>query len=140
MTIKSKSEKQTIKIGKKISKKLKGGETLALIGNLGSGKTIFAKGIAKGLDIKKHITSPTFVLMKVYNLPHNKKNIKYFVHIDAYRLKSGQSLIDIGVKDWLNNESAVVAIEWANKVKEILPRNAKVVNIKQDKKNKEIRK
>lgn len=62
----TKSANETIALGKKFAKTLKGGEVVLLIGGLGSGKTTFVKGIAQGLGIKKNITSPTFVLMKVY--------------------------------------------------------------------------
>ncbi len=136
--MKTQSEKQTIKFGKKFSKKLNGGETLALIGNLGSGKTIFTKGIAKGLGINKHITSPTFVLMKKYKT--DKNNIKTFVHVDAYRLKDSKELLNIGIKDWFNKKDTVVVIEWADKVKDILPKNTKSIHFKQGSNDKEIRK
>jgi len=93
MNIITLSEKQTLDLGKKIAKELKGGETIALIGELGAGKTIFTKGIADGLRIKKYITSPTFVLMKVYPIDLKKNNkIKTLCHIDAYRLNSGKRL------------------------------------------------
>src|SRR6056297_790573 len=126
----SHSQEQTIKIAKKISHHLKGAETIALSGNLGAGKTVFIKGLAKSLGLEENITSPTFVLMKTYKLPNKKKNIEYFIHVDAYRLKGANELINIGIKDWFNKKNTVVAIEWANKIKNILPKNTKFVNIK----------
>jgi tRNA threonylcarbamoyladenosine biosynthesis protein TsaE len=93
--------------------------------------------LAAGLGILKTITSPTFVLMKIYktNKHESKTNlyksqIQWLCHIDAYRLKSGQDLIDIGLKDWLNQPNTIVVIEWANQVKDILPKNAIIVKIK----------
>ncbi len=140
------SEKQTIDLGKKIAKQLIGGETMALIGELGAGKTIFTKGIASGLGIKKIITSPTFVLMKIYKTNKhksktnlNESRIQKLCHVDAYRLKSGQDLIDIGIDDYLEQKSTVAVIEWANQVEDILPINTIFVKIKVgDKKNKRI--
>ncbi|NCF74890.1 MAG: tRNA (adenosine(37)-N6)-threonylcarbamoyltransferase complex ATPase subunit type 1 TsaE [Xanthomonadaceae bacterium] len=122
----SKNEKQTLSFAKNFAKKLKGGDIILLIGNLGSGKTIFVKGIAKALNIKKSISSPTFNIIKIYNIPHNldKKNkIKYLCHIDAYRLKNQKDLKILGIDEILSSQKTVTLIEWANKVKNILPKN-----------------
>jgi len=145
------SEKQTLSLGKKIAKKLIGGEVLALNGELGSGKTVLIKGIAAGLGIKKHITSPTFVVMKIHNTDsHGKKHgltrtntkipcksvlsqrksLRWLCHIDAYRLNSGQDLINIGVKDWLAKPNTITVIEWAERVKNILPKDAITIKLK----------
>jgi len=123
------SEKQTLDLSKKIAKELKGGETIALIGELGAGKTIFTKGIANGLGIKKIITSPTFVLMKVYPINLNNNKIKTLCHIDAYRLNSGKDLIDIGINDYLGQKNTITIIEWADQVEDILPINTIFVKI-----------
>ncbi|MDP3986265.1 MAG: tRNA (adenosine(37)-N6)-threonylcarbamoyltransferase complex ATPase subunit type 1 TsaE, partial [Candidatus Veblenbacteria bacterium] len=82
------SASQTRALGTKLAGELKGGELLALTGHLGSGKTTFLKGLAKGLGVKDTVTSPTFVLMKVYPAKH--KNIRTFVHVDCYRLPAGR--------------------------------------------------
>jgi len=126
------SEKQTFNLGLKFAQNLQGGEIIGLIGELGAGKTVFIKGLSRGLGIKKTITSPTFVLMKVYQI-QNKK-IKNLCHVDAYRLKSGQDLIDIGIKDYLGKSNAVTVIEWADRVKSILPKNKIIVKIRSGKK------
>ena len=131
MTIITQSEKQTLNLGKKIALELKGGEVIGFIGELGTGKTVFIKGLAQGLNIKNIITSPTFVLMKIYK---TKGLIKQLCHVDAYRLKSSQDLIDIGIKDYLSKKTAVTVIEWANQVKNILPKNKILVKIKFGKK------
>ncbi len=131
------SERETISLGKRIAKQLKGGETIALIGELGAGKTIFTKGIAGGLKVKKIITSPTFVLMKIYKTNEDKhrtssskSGIQKLCHVDAYRLKSGQDLIDIGINDYLGQKDTITIIEWANQVDSILPKDAIFVKIK----------
>jgi len=110
----TKNSKATENLGQLMAKELNGGETLALLGNLGAGKTTFLKGLAKGLGIKQTITSPTFVLIKVY--PVKKKNIKQLVHVDCYRLPALE-LMAIGLNDYLNDPHTIVAIEWANKIK-----------------------
>ena len=115
----TKSEKQTFNLGKKIAKTHKGGEVLALTGDLGAGKTVLVKGIANGLGVKKIVTSPTFVLMKVYPLKNKSHKL---VHVDCYRTTNSQEIIDIGTTEYFGREDAITVIEWAEKIKDILPR------------------
>lgn len=123
----TKSPKQTQKIAAKISRKIlklkpnKKAAVIGLIGDLGSGKTVFAKGFAKGLGLKENITSPTFVLMKVYSLLVTRYS--YLVHIDAYRLKKPKDLIDLGFKNLIRDSKNIILIEWADRIKSILPKN-----------------
>ncbi len=135
----SKSEKQTREIAEKLTAKLKGGEVLALIGDLGSGKTVFAKGLAKALGVKQIVTSPTFVLMKVYviNLKFKTQNSKIntLAHIDAYRLNSGDDLAAIGALEYFKDKNCVTLIEWADRVKDILPKTAIMIKFKVKKDN-----
>lgn len=126
MKVISHSEKATQKFAFDFAKKLKGGETIGLIGDLGAGKTAFVKGLAKGLGIKKTITSPTFVVMKVYPVKHT--TIKHLVHVDAYRVKTATSLTAIGLEDYIKSNDSVVVIEWADLVEEILPKNIIIIN------------
>ena len=114
------SEKETFELGEKLAKKLKGGEIIGLEGELGAGKTILAKGIAMGLGIKKNITSPTFVVMKIYKIKNPKLKIQNLVHVDAYRIEGEQELVDIGLGEYLGSKNLVVIIEWADKVKKML--------------------
>ena len=86
---------------------------IGLEGELGSGKTTFIQGMAKGLEIKEKITSPTFVIMRRYG---------WFCHIDCYRLNSPQDLLDLGFKEIISQPNIVV-IEWAEKIKKILPKD-----------------
>lgn len=123
------SEKETFDFGFKFGQKLKRGEIIALQGNLGAGKTVLAKGIAKGLGIKKIVNSPTFNIMKIYKIPKHPI-LKLLIHIDAYRLKNYKDLINIGSQEYFNRSDSVVIIEWAEKIKKILPKNAKKIKIK----------
>ncbi|MBU0722580.1 tRNA (adenosine(37)-N6)-threonylcarbamoyltransferase complex ATPase subunit type 1 TsaE [Patescibacteria group bacterium] len=134
----SASEKQTLDFAKKFSKNLTGGQVLGLTGNLGAGKTVFTKGLALGIGIKKNITSPTFVLMKVYPVKSvrssekkslDKPRIKFLVHIDACRIKSTHDLIAIGADEYFKRPDTITVIEWADKIKKILPKKAKFVKI-----------
>lgn len=109
----TKSSKETIALGVRVAHKLRGGETIALIGELGSGKTTFVKGLARGLGVKEIITSPTFVLFKVYRAHQGK--VRQFVHVDCYRV-SGVEFKKIGLTDYLNRPDTVVAIEWGEKL------------------------
>ncbi|MCD4706083.1 tRNA (adenosine(37)-N6)-threonylcarbamoyltransferase complex ATPase subunit type 1 TsaE [bacterium] len=122
----SQNEKQTLLFAKNFAKKLKTGDVVALIGNLGSGKTVFTKGIARALNIKEHISSPTFNIIKIYTIPRvigKKINAECLCHIDAYRLKSSKDLIELGIDETLSSKKTITIIEWADKVKNILPEN-----------------
>ena len=186
MKFNSHSEKDTLNFAKKIARELRGGDVLALSGDLGSGKTVFAKGLAKtfGIDC---IHSPTFTLMhmhkinskseirnpkfkirnsKKFEIPsrqmssrpcrelcsENSKQIlkskfqklepktshlipKTLCHIDAYRLKNAESLLEIGADEYIGNPEVITIIEWAEKVKKILPKNTKWIFFKHHPKN-----
>ncbi len=108
------SDKETFSLGKDLAKKLKGGEIIALEGDLGAGKTVFSQGLCAGLGYKKQVQSPTFVLMKIY--PLTKEKIKQICHIDAYQLNSWKDLEAIGAQDYLNQKETVTIIEWADKL------------------------
>ena len=111
----SNSPEETIEIGRKIGSQLKGGEIVAVCGQLGSGKTHLIKGIAVGAGAKgsKEVTSPSFVIVNQYT---GRLNI---YHIDAYRLSSVGEFEMLGFDDFCNPES-VVLIEWADKVESAL--------------------
>ncbi len=135
--IKTKSEQETFKLAQEFGNKLIGGEIICLVGELGAGKTTFTKGIAHSLNIKKHITSPTFVFMKVYNLKKNK--IRKLVHIDAYRIQSENDIEAIGAPEYFAQEDTITIIEWADNIKNTLPPNAKFIELKSlDKNTREI--
>lgn len=121
MEIPTKSAKETKALGKKIAANLKGGAILALSGELGSGKTTFVQGLAKGLGIKQRIISPTFILVRKYDL-----GSKNFYHIDLYRLETGidREVRNLGIEEIWDNPENIVAIEWAEKIKKIVPKKA----------------
>ncbi len=108
------SELETFNLAKEFATTLKGGETICLIGDLGAGKTAFSKGLASGLGVEKIVTSPTFVLMK--NYVANSGHINKVAHIDAYRLTGAEDLEAIGALDYMNDNTCVTIIEWADRV------------------------
>jgi len=102
-----------------------GAVVLALAGDLGAGKTAFVKAIAKELGITEHVTSPTFVIMKTYDLPPTTNHgFKTLTHIDAYRLESAHELEVLGWNELLADPDALIAIEWPEKVPGTIPNNA----------------
>lgn len=106
------SKEETKDLAAKLAKHLKPGSVLALEGELGTGKTTFAKGLAIGLGIEEPITSPTFTIIKEYEgtLP--------FYHMDVYRLEHSEE--DIGFDEYIHG-SGVTVIEWAQFIKDFLP-------------------
>lgn len=125
----SQNVSQTTKLAQDLAKKLHGGEVLALSGDLGSGKTTFTQALAAALKIKEKITSPTFVMLKCYPVIINDKKVD-FVHIDAYRLESKEDFQSIGAEDYLNKDNVIMVIEWAEKVKDLLPKDVIWINFK----------
>ena len=96
---------------------------IGLEGELGSGKTTFVQGLAKGLKIKERITSPTFVILKKFDL-RPATHFQNFYHIDCYRFTSADQLIDLGFREIMNQPENLIVIEWAERVKKILPKNS----------------
>jgi len=96
-----------------------GAAVVGLYGNLGSGKTTFIQCLAQLLSVADHITSPTFVIMKSYKI--STLNFHHLIHIDAYRLKSGEELKRLGFEKLLSDPSNLILIEWADLVRDILP-------------------
>jgi tRNA threonylcarbamoyladenosine biosynthesis protein TsaE len=132
---------QTQKMGEILAKELKGGEIICLTGELGSGKTTFAQGVLKGLGVKKPYTSPTFVVMKEYKIPkyyqssafpfleqssRNSSKPSFFeniYHVDAYRVGSGD-ILDLGWEEIIAGKNNVVIVEWAERIRAIIPKRA----------------
>lgn len=122
------NENETYKQGSSFALKLEKGENLALYGNLGAGKTKFLQGLANGLGVKETVNSPTFNILKIYRVCGHKK-IKQFCHVDAYRLNSEKDLISLGIEEYLADPEIVVAIEWAEKIEKILPKDAWIIKL-----------
>lgn len=122
--------KETEQFAREIASGLKGGETIALIGDLGSGKTTFVQFLAKALGIQKRIPSPTFVIMRAYEIPERDISLH---HYDFYRLESVEEVKDLGVEEDFTDRKTICIVEWADKFLEILPK--KRIEIKFEIKN-----
>ena len=130
--------KETKKIAGEVAKKLigrKSGKSLviALEGDLGVGKTTFIKGFSKTLGFREKVLSPTFVLIHKHKIL--MKQFKNLYHIDAYRLNSGKELVKLGIKEIFTDPENIVLIEWADRVKKIIPKNATWIHFKHSYKN-----
>lgn len=104
------------------SEKIRGkAVVLGLKGDLGGGKTAFLQGFAKGLGIKEKILSPTFVVMRKFKIPEAK--FITFYHLDCYRIQSPKEILDLGFSKILSEPKSIIAVEWAERIKKILPKN-----------------
>jgi tRNA threonylcarbamoyladenosine biosynthesis protein TsaE len=95
---------------------------VTLSGELGAGKTTFAQGMARALGVEETVTSPTFVIEKIYQLENQK--FARLVHIDAYRLKSAHELEVLGWKELLADPGNLIVLEWPEQVAEAIPADA----------------
>ncbi len=109
-------EEETMKLGEWLGRRLKGGETICLEGELGSGKTCFVRGLARGMGIDPaEISSPTFILCRRH------AGRLSLAHVDAFRLSGPQDLDAIGWEELCGDERAVVAVEWPERIASRLP-------------------
>jgi len=105
---------------------------VALFGELGSGKTTLTQQIAKQLGVKENINSPTYVIMKIYDINKNSLYYDFFkkiIHIDAYRLESSLELLKIGWEEIQKDENNLIIIEWPEKVNDIIPKDILKINL-----------
>ena len=117
---------ETLDIGRTMGKKAVRGEVYALVGDLGVGKTVFTKGFAQGLGITEPVNSPTFTILQIYDegrLP--------FYHFDVYRIEEPEEMEEVGLDEYIEG-NGVCMIEWAGRIKELLPQNIFIISIEKD--------
>lgn len=122
----SQSEKETLDIGISLGQACRPGDILLLEGDLGVGKTVFSKGVGKGLGIEEPISSPTFTIVQIYEegrLP--------LYHFDVYRIADVEEMEEIGYEDYFYGQG-VCLIEWASLIQEILPETYTLVRIEKE--------
>lgn len=121
----SSSENETFKIAESFGEKALAGDIYCLTGELGAGKTIFAKGFAKGLGVSDVVVSPTFAIINEYSgrLP--------FYHFDVYRILTPEAMEDTGYEEYFYDKG-VCLIEWAENIREMIPEEAYWIKIEKD--------
>lgn len=123
MVYESNSADETFEIAKELGKQARPGEIYCLSGDLGVGKTVFSQGFAKGLGVREHVNSPTFTVLQSYDSGRMP-----LYHFDVYRLGDVAEMEEIGYDDYFFGEG-VCLIEWAERIREILPLDRKTVKI-----------
>ena len=126
MTIDSYNAEETFQLGYQLGSDAKRGTIYCLIGDLGVGKTVFTQGFAKGLGIEEPVNSPTFTIVQEYE----GKSMPFY-HFDVYRIADVEEMEEIGYEDYIYGEG-VCLIEWAEIIKEILPKSRTTITIKKD--------
>ena len=121
----SRSEAESFQLARRLGEKAEKGKIYCLEGELGTGKTVFAKGFAKGLGIEEIVDSPTFTIVKEY------QGREKLYHFDVYRIEDVEELQEIGFSEMISGD-AVCLIEWASQIEEEIPENAKWITIEKD--------
>jgi len=114
----SESPVKTFNTGKKLSRLLEGGDILLFSGELGGGKTTFISGLAAGLGIDREISSPSFTILNQYDAGKLK-----LIHIDLYRLDGLVEFENIGIDEYIYDDSCIICIEWGEKVRDFLKKD-----------------
>ena len=114
----SESEEMTLALGERLAKLLPGGSVVALVGDLGCGKTVLARGIARGLGIVEAVTSPTFTVAQEYRRP----NGEYLYHLDMYRIADENAALAFGIDEFLFQPNAITLVEWPEQIAGLLTR------------------
>ncbi len=117
---------ETFQIGILLGKRLTPGTVVCLEGDLGVGKTVFVKGVAKGLGISEPVSSPTFTILQEYR----EGRIPLY-HFDAYRIEDPEEMYEIGFEDYFYGDG-VCFVEWASQIREIIPKDAVTITIEKD--------
>ena len=126
MIIETYSEEETLKSAMAFAKNIKPGSIICLDGELGAGKSVFARGFARGLGITEPVTSPTFTLVQIYE--GGRLNM---YHFDVYRIGDPSEMYDIGYEDYFYSDG-VCLVEWASLILELIPDYAIKVSIEKD--------
>ncbi len=122
--IKTSSNDETEEVAAQIGKKLRGGETIELISDIGGGKTTFTRGLVRGAGSKDHVSSPTFTISNIYKTP------KFSIcHFDFYRLPEA-GIIEHTLHETIDMENAVTVVEWSDVIKHVLPKDRLTIHIK----------
>ncbi len=123
-TILTHSAEETRNLGKKLAQEIAPGTVLCLTGELGAGKTTFTQGLLEGLGAERPYVSPTFVIMKQYDLRDpSATGVKRIYHADAYRVEA-KDFETLGFAEWCADPEGIVVLEWPERVQRLIPENA----------------
>ncbi len=122
-------EEEAVSFVEKLAPSENGATLVTFSGELGAGKTAFIKTIAHTLGVEETVTSPTFVLEKIYKVGHPMSNFKQLIHIDAYRLGKGADLAPLGFDELMRDSGNLILLEWPEKVLDALPPPAMRVSL-----------
>ena len=120
------SPEETFRLGQKLGEQARPGEPYTLTGDLGTGKTVLTQGIARGLGVEEPVCSPTFTIVQIY-----EEGRMPFYHFDVYRIGDVEEMEEIGYEDYFYGQGLTI-VEWAELIREILPKNHKEIRIEKD--------
>lgn len=126
MTIlQSNSDEATEQLGRSLAPLLRDGMVVALQGDLGAGKTVLSRGIARGLGVDEAVTSPTFTVAQEYELAGQR----YFYHLDMYRIDNEEAAVAFGIDEFLFAPRAITVVEWPECIRGLLPEGPELLNL-----------
>lgn len=117
----SHSEQETAEFAAKFATTVEPGTVIALHGSLGAGKTVFARGFARGFGVESHIPSPTFTIVQEYPINLKAEVQQWLFHMDLYRIADSGAALAFGIDEYLNDVNAIKVIEWSERIADILP-------------------
>lgn len=126
MIVETFSEEETYELGVRLAENAEPGQIFSLIGDLGTGKTVFTKGMAAGLGITEPVSSPTFTIVQVY-----EEGRMPFYHFDVYRIGDIEEMDEIGYEDYFYGDG-ICLVEWANLIEELMPESTITIRIEKD--------
>ncbi len=121
----SEQPEATVEFGKQIASLLSPGMVIGLYGDLGTGKTVLSRGIARGLGVTSPVTSPTFTIAQEYPLPENR----FLYHLDMYRINDENSALAFGIDEFLFTPNAITIVEWPERISGLLATDQRMLNI-----------
>jgi tRNA threonylcarbamoyladenosine biosynthesis protein TsaE len=127
LEITSSAPEESLRLGERLGRLLKGGMVVELTGDLGAGKTLLVRGIAKGLGVEGEVASPSFTISRVYPIPGGGE----LHHFDFYRLND-KDIVNRELAEAASDPSSIVAIEWAERAGDVLPEERLVIHLEAD--------
>lgn len=125
----TRNRQETYQFGHTLAERLEPGSLAAFSGDLGAGKTTLIQGVLEALGAEKPYVSPTFVLMKQYDLIQPVRGIERVYHVDAYRVEE-KDFKSLGFEEWVTDPAGIVLVEWPERIKNLLPEKRVVISLR----------